>query len=151
MPLPAGERLDEKRHPHTSWPLTPPSRRNAPPLGRGRGRPARLAKDGTRWCAYCDTTLDPDGKTRRCGECARYRDNRRHHPDTELAYPVLFSTLDSLIDAARRAEAAAAPVHAKFLLRHDLTRDELLALFQSIADLTRLAEAINQETAERHR
>lgn len=151
MPLPAGERLDEKRHQHTSWPSTPPFRRDAPPLGRGRGRAARLARDGTRWCAYCDTTLDPDSKTSRCDECARYRDNRRHLPDTEPAYPVLLSTLDSLVDTARRADAAAAPAHEKFVLHQDLTRDELLTLFQSLADLTRLSEAINQETAERHR
>lgn len=151
MPLSAGERLDEKRHPRPSWPDLPPHNRGAPPLGMGRSHRARLARDGTRWCAYCDTTLDPDRKTRRCDDCARYRDTLRHSPNTEPAYPVTLSTLDSLAEANRRADAAAERAHAKFLLRQDLTTDELLGLIQSVADLTRLATVIDQETMRRHR
>ena len=79
MPLPAGVPFDGTQ-PRESWPLTKAKNITTPSLGPGRSPPARVAPDGTRWCAYGDHTLDPNSKTRRCERCAAIRDRDRHTP-----------------------------------------------------------------------
>lgn len=150
MPLPAGERLDKDRHPIVSWPPIPPHPRDALSRGQGRSREARVAKDGTRWCAYCDNTVDPYSRIRRCEDCRTYRDNLRHMPDAEPAYPVRRFVLDALVNATRRAKAAAEQAHPNFLTG-EITSGEIRELLESLADLTAICALIDLETAERRK
>jgi hypothetical protein len=76
MALPPGMPFDMGMDPE-SWPPTNATPIDEPAPYPGGSHPARVAKDGTRWCAYCDKTIDPATRVKACPRCASKRAHLR--------------------------------------------------------------------------
>lgn len=144
MPLPAGVTLDRNIHPPESWPPHPPASLVAAPLGRGNGRPARVAEDGTRWCAYWDHTVEPYSKITRCTPCAQFRDRLRHAPVGEAFVSLPVDVVSGLVAAAAESTAAVARANGRRNLREDLTTTELDALIATAFNVNSIVDLVNQ-------
>lgn len=129
MPLGEGEWFDPAKHPKSSWPRTDPTPLVAPGLGQGQYHRARVAQDGTRWCAYGNHTLAPASRKHRCDSCAAFRDRLRHRPEGTSFVALPTELVDGLLASARACDVLVERLHAQFLLHVDITTDDLTALF----------------------
>lgn len=109
MPLPEGVFLDKDVHPPASWPREgddPKPLAHPSPGGRGNSEQARIARDGTRWCAYGDHTLDPDSNRRICDPCKAFRERFRHGPAREDFTAIPTVLVEAFVPAAKVLAAA---------------------------------------------
>lgn len=69
---------------------------------------ARLTRGGTRWCATCNTALEPLAKSTFCGKCRAFRDAWQHRQKRLLKEGVItiqWATNDEIVNAAEHLEA----------------------------------------------
>ena len=142
MPLPAGVTLDREVHPPESWPPRPPHYLTAPPPGTGKGHLARVARDGTRWCAYRDHTVDPDSKIQRCDECAAFRDRFRKHPASDQFLTLPAVVVEALLDYIDQHLTATARLETLLDMHQDPTRADLENLHKSATYLAGIGQIL---------
>lgn len=116
MALPEGQRLDSNT-PTDSRPQHGPVPVDAPAPRQGKGYDARTAPDGTRWCAHCDWTLDPNRRTRICGRCKSRRDSTRHRFDKRSVVVVPHDVLELIVAAIRQASEDVDRISARLAVR----------------------------------
>ena len=135
MALPAGVRLSRST-PRASWPRTDAVPLVAPRLGQGKGYEARVAADGSRWCAYGNHTLDPTSKAQRCDACARFRDRLRHQPAGDAFRYLPTEIVHGITAASRACNQLLNRLNAKAHLHQDLTQTELTELLDAATTLS---------------
>lgn len=145
MPLPSGVILDRTRHPQRSWPREPALPMTTPnPPGRGSSPAARVAPDGTRWCAYGDHTLDPDSRQRRCESCAQWRTEFFAGPGRGEYVALPADVVHAFIAAARRHALATTRLNGLVARMGEPTVQDIQDTHESAALMHSIAEIMRE-------
>jgi hypothetical protein len=129
MALPAGLRtLDFTDVPLDSRPpahLLKPHSLMSARRGQGKGYPARVAQDGTRWCAFCNTTLDPAANVNACTPCADFRERHRKTGLLDYGNSIPVDLVDALFEREARLRDSVNILEERSNSYDDLSNEEL--------------------------
>ena len=126
------------KHLLTPWPPRTPGR------GKGVSYPKRVGRDGTRWCLYCNKTLDPERKTLYHARCYRERERLRKTPAPEAFTTLPTEELDVLFEHAQRLNEAATVMRGREKTYQNLRPDELRAVRQAAQDVVAVVRVLHE-------
>jgi hypothetical protein len=132
---------EESRPPEhllTPWPPRAPGR------GRGVSYPKRVGRDGTRWCLYCNETLDPQRKNLYDEHCYRERERLRKTPAPEAFTTLPTDELDVLFEHAQRLDEAATVMRGREKTYQNLRPEELRAVRQAAQDVVAVVRVLRE-------